>query len=61
MKRAAILAAVSALAVGLGSAPSSAAGVHVFTPQHPSSNGNDPRGNVGAQIKNSNANLWWGW
>jgi hypothetical protein len=60
-KRAAILAAVSALAVGLGSAPSSAAGEHVFTPQHPSYNGNDPRGNFSAQIKYSNGKLQWGW
>jgi hypothetical protein len=60
-KRAAILAAASELAVGLGSAPSSAAGEHVFTPQHPSCNGNDPRGNFSAQIKYSNGELQWGW
>jgi hypothetical protein len=60
-KRAAVLAAISACVVGIGAAPSSAAGEHTFTPQHPSYNGNDPRGNFSAQIKYNTNKLQWGW
>ncbi|WRZ94449.1 hypothetical protein OHB54_38620 [Streptomyces sp. NBC_01007] len=42
-------------------APSFAAGEHVFTPQRPSYNGNDPRGKFSAQIKYSSGKVQWGW
>src|SRR6478672_2123484 len=60
-KRAAFLAAISAISVGLSTTPSSAAGEHTFTPQNPSYNGNNPRGNFSAQIQYNTARLQWGW
>ncbi|MDF3300817.1 hypothetical protein [Streptomyces tropicalis] len=60
-KRAAVLAVISACAMGVSVTPSSAAGEHTFTPQQPSYNGNDPRGNFSAQIKYSGDKLQWGW
>jgi hypothetical protein len=51
---------MSAISIGLGAVPSSAAGEYTFTPQNPSYTGNDPRGNFAAQIMYSTARLQWG-
>ncbi|MEU2718086.1 hypothetical protein [Streptomyces sp. NPDC007205] len=60
IKRASLIAAAAAMAVGLGATQASAS-PWTFTPQHPYYKGSDPRGNFTAQIKYDTGKFQMGW